>query len=753
MAPAQPFFGCGHCCQAFRRKEHLKVHARLVHKGAEYLCVPAALPPRLSELLGRKPSAPVSAAIPLSEVARHNTPEDCWVVLNGRVYDLTEFLDRHPGGRKTIQGRAGKDASKIFNGIHQQSWLNQYLRPEAFVGTLGLDADLVSDALWHSMREAKIVELKVDLEVLEAAAQSAALSQATAQVSQEVPDSDLIEVPRRASDCEVDADGAGLGWRREAKKTLMGHLSNLANMPLTASNEKAPNNIVTVCALVAETGPCVCVGCGYCDEAFQEQDCLKIHIRMCHDDAPYMCVAAAAPRSLAETHAQALKKLAASGIPLSEVARHNKSQDCWVAVNGRVYDLTDFLTRHPQGHGRNPVLAWAGRDATSAYDRVPGRFPSAVWIQEYLRPEALIGMTGPEQTLDASEEQALLLQKEIRRLEGPALGARAAEAPAAPPARSEEARFPRLREIAARSLRLFTRAEVAAHKGPAEPYLILHNKVYDMTPLFGTHPGGDEVLLSRAGTDATAEFEIFEHSEKARVKRDQEMLIGELVPEDRQEWPLATAGDVAVAGAGTSEVAFWPLYARSKTFDVLAMLVGLYVYMAAKKSKPLPKMMYSRALRHMHLLMGLGIFGTIGTAHLASKSEGLAKKRLLKVHKQAGFVMLLALLVRLRLRFKSAIPPRFPGNRAMQVLETQSLRLFYVLLLLLPLSGMASDYFLHWSKGDEERDSKLAKAAMTAHRGLAKTLEYAWLPFHLGYTCAFHYSKGRGVVRKVSPFI
>ena len=30
---------------------------------------------------------------------------------------------------------------------------------------------------------------------------------------------------------------------------------------------------------------------------------------------------------------------------------------------------------------------------------------------------------------------------------------------------------------------------------------------------------------------------------------------------------------------------------------------------------------------------------------------------------------------------------------------------------------------------------------------------YAFLPFHLGYTTLYHYSQGRGVVRKVSPFI
>ena len=36
-----------------------------------------------------------------------------------QVYDLSEFMDRHPGGPTTILAWAGKDASKFFNDIHK----------------------------------------------------------------------------------------------------------------------------------------------------------------------------------------------------------------------------------------------------------------------------------------------------------------------------------------------------------------------------------------------------------------------------------------------------------------------------------------------------------------------------------------------------------------------------------------------------------------------------------------------------------
>ena len=47
----------------------------------------------------------------LEEVARHNTPKDCWIVIDGGVYDVTEFADMHPGGAGIIHDYAGKDVT------------------------------------------------------------------------------------------------------------------------------------------------------------------------------------------------------------------------------------------------------------------------------------------------------------------------------------------------------------------------------------------------------------------------------------------------------------------------------------------------------------------------------------------------------------------------------------------------------------------------------------------------------------------
>ena len=53
----------------------------------------------------------------LDEIAKHNTEEDCWLVIHGKVYDVTEFLPDHPGGPEIIVDLAGKDATDEFEDI------------------------------------------------------------------------------------------------------------------------------------------------------------------------------------------------------------------------------------------------------------------------------------------------------------------------------------------------------------------------------------------------------------------------------------------------------------------------------------------------------------------------------------------------------------------------------------------------------------------------------------------------------------
>ncbi|KAL2003672.1 hypothetical protein VTN02DRAFT_2822 [Thermoascus thermophilus] len=62
----------------------------------------------------------------------------------------------------------------------------------------------------------------------------------------------------------------------------------------------------------------------------------------------------------------------------------------------------------------------------------------------------------------------------------------------------------------------FTFQEVASHNTKKDLYMVIHDKVYDVTSFVDEHPGGEEVLLDVGGQDSTEAFEDVGHSDEAR---------------------------------------------------------------------------------------------------------------------------------------------------------------------------------------------------------------------------------------------
>merc|ERR1712127_709314 len=77
-----------------------------------------------------------TAGYTMEEVAKHNSKQSCWVVLDGKVLDVTSFLSEHPGGELAILTFAGKDATEEFNMIHPPDVIGKYA-PDAVIGVLG----------------------------------------------------------------------------------------------------------------------------------------------------------------------------------------------------------------------------------------------------------------------------------------------------------------------------------------------------------------------------------------------------------------------------------------------------------------------------------------------------------------------------------------------------------------------------------------------------------------------------------------
>ncbi|TID14929.1 hypothetical protein CANINC_004600 [Pichia inconspicua] len=74
--------------------------------------------------------------IPVEEFVKHNHADDCWIAVNGNVYDLTDFISMHPGGTTPLIQNAGHDATVLYNKIHPKGTIENFLPKEKQLGTL-----------------------------------------------------------------------------------------------------------------------------------------------------------------------------------------------------------------------------------------------------------------------------------------------------------------------------------------------------------------------------------------------------------------------------------------------------------------------------------------------------------------------------------------------------------------------------------------------------------------------------------------
>uniref|UniRef100_A0A2K6FR82 Cytochrome b5 type B n=1 Tax=Propithecus coquereli TaxID=379532 RepID=A0A2K6FR82_PROCO len=64
----------------------------------------------------------------LEEVAKRNSLKELWLVIHGRVYDVTRFLNEHPGGEEVLLEQAGVDASESFEDVGHSSDAREMLK-------------------------------------------------------------------------------------------------------------------------------------------------------------------------------------------------------------------------------------------------------------------------------------------------------------------------------------------------------------------------------------------------------------------------------------------------------------------------------------------------------------------------------------------------------------------------------------------------------------------------------------------------
>lgn len=76
------------------------------------------------ELRGVNPNTPPPQFVKITkdELKKHKSKEDCWTSIHGKVFNITRYVDFHPGGEEEIMKCAGRDGTALFNKYH--SWVN-----------------------------------------------------------------------------------------------------------------------------------------------------------------------------------------------------------------------------------------------------------------------------------------------------------------------------------------------------------------------------------------------------------------------------------------------------------------------------------------------------------------------------------------------------------------------------------------------------------------------------------------------------
>lgn len=70
----------------------------------------------------------------LNEIKKHNKKTDAWIIINKKVYNITDWIKKHPGGLIIMRG-VGKDATNLFNSIGHSDHAKKILKTY-YIGVL-----------------------------------------------------------------------------------------------------------------------------------------------------------------------------------------------------------------------------------------------------------------------------------------------------------------------------------------------------------------------------------------------------------------------------------------------------------------------------------------------------------------------------------------------------------------------------------------------------------------------------------------
>ncbi|MCX6754408.1 MAG: hypothetical protein NTU81_01085 [Candidatus Nomurabacteria bacterium] len=69
---------------------------------------------KVADTLNQLTASGKSIVLNMTEISKHNSQSSCWILINGKIYDVTSYFGSHPGGNSTMAATCGTDATVAY---------------------------------------------------------------------------------------------------------------------------------------------------------------------------------------------------------------------------------------------------------------------------------------------------------------------------------------------------------------------------------------------------------------------------------------------------------------------------------------------------------------------------------------------------------------------------------------------------------------------------------------------------------------
>ena len=437
----------------------MRVTRTLASRFAAALVIPVAM---ASSVLVA-PSAQAETIYTLAQVSTHYTATDCWSAISGGVYNLTNFISRHEGGRTPIIGLCGIDGTASYLGQHRGESEPTQILAGYRIGALDPTPPPTPTTPYTMAQVATHNTAANCWTVI-----NAKVYNLSTFGPRHVGGATVITAL-----CGMDGTASYVGKHGTAASPASA-LSTLQIGVLSGTSTPPPPTATYTMAQVATHNTAANCWTAINSKVYDLSTFGTRHVggaavitALCGMDGTASYVGkhgtgASAASALAQLQIGTLTggttPTPNGSYTMAQVATHNTAADCWTVISGGVYNLTSFANNHAGGSG--VITALCGIDGTNSYNGKHGGSATTPAVLAQLK-------------IGTATDWVPVSTPTITALGGNGQ---------------------------------YTMDEVAAHNNAGSCWSVVNGSVYDLTGWIGVHPGGGSTIIAMCGVDGTAAY-------------------------------------------------------------------------------------------------------------------------------------------------------------------------------------------------------------------------------------------------------